>query len=50
MTDDSRGGEALYLPLQPPEPPPGLRTQRELDMPEEVRGWVAAEGGRRAQP
>ena len=44
VTDDSRGGEALYLPLKPPQPPQGLRKQPELEMPGEVRDWVTAEG------
>ena len=43
VTDDSRGGEALYLPLLPPPPPQGLETQ--LELPGEVRDWMAAEGG-----
>ena len=41
VTDDSRGGEALYLPLQPPQPPQGLRKQPELEMPGEVRDRMA---------
>ena len=44
VTDDARGGEALYLPLKPPQPPQGLRKQPELEMPGEVRDWVTAEG------